>query len=179
MTLTGDTQGLTGDITVSPNPKITLNTNNPPTPQGGESAFEKFWDRYPKKMSHGKARKVFEALAPDADLLAQMLASITAWCTSDEWRRDAGRWAPKPDRWLREEGWLDVPGQSSPALLAAAGVVATVPSTPGQCEALKKLASEASTVRAPTAAERAALDGLRRRVGSSQSSSSSQSKKGV
>ena len=110
-----------GAIAVAPEPSLTvIEPNTPLPPDGGERDFEKLWNAYPKKTAHGKALAEFRQVAPDPQLLSVMLAAVGQWTAAPEWQKDAGRWVPKLDRWLRESRWLDVPGVSAPVAKAVA-----------------------------------------------------------
>jgi len=78
-------------------------------------AFAKIWDRHPRKTGRYLAEQAFaqalaEALNPAA-LAAEIERVHAAWCDSEDWRKQGGRFAPELHRWLRERRWLDGPPQ--------------------------------------------------------------------
>jgi hypothetical protein len=52
-----------------------------------------------------------EAMNPAA-LAAEIERVHEAWCASEDWRKQGGRYAPELHRWLRERRWLDGPPQA-------------------------------------------------------------------
>lgn len=76
-------------------------------PKPGDAQFHRFWAAYPRKKSKMQARKAFDRLAPDEDLLAHILESLERAKKSPEWRREGGQYIPYPATWLRAQGWLD------------------------------------------------------------------------
>ncbi len=69
--------------------------------------FELFWKAYPKKKSKDAARRRWETIKPDADLLQTMLAAIEQQKTSDQWKKDGGQFIPNPATWLNGGCWTD------------------------------------------------------------------------
>lgn len=69
--------------------------------------FERFWDAYPRHVSKQDARKLFEKLNPDHELLATILDAIRRQKLSPAWREQ--RFIMHPDRWLRGRHWEDEP----------------------------------------------------------------------
>lgn len=86
---------------------------NPPQGGQGESArdelFERFWEKYPKKVKRAEAEEAWKAIAPDEALLECMLSAITTQKADEGWRREGGRYIPLPANWLRNRRWEDVP----------------------------------------------------------------------
>lgn len=78
------------------------------------SAFDRFWAAYPRKKSKGQARKAFTKLKPNEQLLEAILASLERAKTSEDWRKDGGRFIPYPATWLNGEGWEDDNGSVNP-----------------------------------------------------------------
>jgi predicted transcriptional regulator len=82
-------------------------------PQGLDASdvFSRLWQRHPKKVKRFLAQQALaEALseAPDPAALADRIEHVhQAWCASPDWTKEAGRYAPRLDRWLRDRGWLD------------------------------------------------------------------------
>jgi hypothetical protein len=69
--------------------------------------FDQFWVSYPKKRSKGRAEKAFQKIHPDEQLLARMISSIGRAKTSEEWKKENGRFIPHPATWLNDKGWED------------------------------------------------------------------------
>ncbi|WP_233854057.1 hypothetical protein [Paraburkholderia sp. HD33-4] len=82
--------------------------------------FEKFWIAYPRKDSKVQAKKAFDKIAPNEQLLAEILAGVKRAETSDQWRKDDGRFIPYASTWLNGRRWEDVGaavnGHSTPVL---------------------------------------------------------------
>ena len=72
-----------------------------------DSLFARFWAAYPKKRSKGQAEKAWAKLQPDEQLVETMLAAIERAKTSEEWRKEGGRYIPYPATWLNAKGWED------------------------------------------------------------------------
>lgn len=68
-------------------------------------AFERFWTAYPKKVGKGQARKAFEKINPDNELLDKILSSIDAQKASGQ--IDSGQFTKHPTTWLNGESWND------------------------------------------------------------------------
>jgi len=87
-------------------------------PEGFDAteAFKRIWDRHPRKTGRYLAEQAFsealaEALNPAA-LAAEIERVHAAWCDSEDWRKQGGRFAPELHRWLHERRWLDGPPQA-------------------------------------------------------------------
>jgi hypothetical protein len=88
--------------------------------------FERFWTAYPKKVAKDAAWKAWRQRNPNQELTEEMLAAVEWQRTQDDWRRDGGRYIPKPATWLTDGRWQDQP-RSTPRVsdrnLAIAGAV--------------------------------------------------------
>jgi hypothetical protein len=110
------------------NTKNTINTNYRERAEQAEGAnlpsdgfdatetFNRIWNRHPRKTGRYLAEQAFsealaEALNPAA-LAAEIERVHAAWTEAHEWRKEAGRYAPRLDRWLKDRGWLDGPPQA-------------------------------------------------------------------
>jgi predicted transcriptional regulator len=73
--------------------------------------FERLWSRHPKKAGRYLAEQALaEALAeaPEPAALAARIDQVhAAWCASEDWMKQSGRFAPQLHRWLIERRWLD------------------------------------------------------------------------
>ena len=72
-----------------------------------DEAFDRFWDAYPRKVAKPDARKKFDKINPDEELLQTMLESIEKWSRSDQWTKDGGQFIPYPATWLNQRRWED------------------------------------------------------------------------
>ena len=80
-----------------------------PREENTDDLFAQFWDAYPRKESKPVARKAFDKLKPDAELLKAMLESIAKWKQSAQWQENGGQFIPYPASWLNQEKWKDNP----------------------------------------------------------------------
>ena len=71
--------------------------------------FDQFWKAYPRKESKPNAKKAFEKIKPDEELLQKMLTAIEKWKATDQWQEDGGRYIPHPSTWLNQRRWEDEP----------------------------------------------------------------------
>lgn len=72
-----------------------------------ERRFDEFWTAYPRKVSKPAARKAFDKVKPDDELLKTMLTAIAKQKLSDQWTKDNGNYIPYPATWLNNQRWLD------------------------------------------------------------------------
>lgn len=73
-------------------------TNNP-------GPFEMFWMAYPRKVGKFAARREWDRIKPDAEMVAAMLATLEWQC--QEW--DDPKFIPHPRTWLHQGRWEDEP----------------------------------------------------------------------
>ena len=85
----------------------TINNNNPHTPKGEDELFDQFWQAYPKRVAKKPARRAWDKLHVDNDLLAKILAALAWQKRTDDWQRDGGRYIPNPATWLNGGRWED------------------------------------------------------------------------
>lgn len=132
--VSGGMQGETGSkanhkpLTINQEPII----NTPQSPPGGEASepddldilFDRFWEAYPRKADKAKARKAWQKLKPDADLVDKIVTNIDNrlalgdWCT-----KSAPQFIPLPTTYLNGKRWNDdpIPNRAKPALQAVGG----------------------------------------------------------
>lgn len=95
------------DKNVGENNRTNKKENNPPkAPQGAAwepELFERFWKAYPRKEDKASARREWDRLKPDRELMRTMSAALGRAKTSDEWLRGIG--IPYACRWLRNRRW--------------------------------------------------------------------------
>jgi hypothetical protein len=110
------------DVAPAPTPKTVSKAVSKAKTTDEPAGFSEFWAAYPNKVAKAEARKAFAALAPSADLLAEMVAALEWQKTSDKWTKDDGQYIPHPATWLRAERWTDRPPEvvSGPTLSPAA-----------------------------------------------------------
>jgi hypothetical protein len=68
--------------------------------------FLAFWEAYPRKVAKPKAFAAWQKAKLPA--IADILASITAQSSSDQWSKDGGKYIPHPTTWITGERWSDV-----------------------------------------------------------------------
>jgi hypothetical protein len=71
-------------------------------------AFDRFWEKYPRKTGKAMAVQVWLSLELDA-IADQVMAGLDRWLRSEEWEKDNGKYIPSPAKWLSEKRWLDDP----------------------------------------------------------------------
>lgn len=69
--------------------------------------FDRFWKEYPRKTSKPSAKKAFEKLDVDEELLATMLTAIEKQKNSSQWQENGGQYIPYPATWLNNKRWED------------------------------------------------------------------------
>lgn len=118
-----ETDGIREDSSVTvPNSTIHNNKDIPPSPPQGEETspvqekqFSEFWTEYPKKAGKKAARKEWEKISPPAELFSRIIRAVKTAKTSEQWKREKGRYIPEPSTWLKEERWDDeIPPGSEP-----------------------------------------------------------------
>jgi len=116
-----DSQAMPSQATPGPEPEPRPATPAPapetcfepgdPSSFDAEPVFNRMWERHPRKSGMQWAKRALIeilAAAPDPAALAARIEAVhAAWCRAPDWSRDGGRYCPRLDRWLREEGYLD------------------------------------------------------------------------
>lgn len=67
--------------------------------------FRLFWDAYPRKVSKATAKKAFDKLKVDNDLLMQMIKAIEIQKKSRQWQTK--EFIPHPTTWINQMRWED------------------------------------------------------------------------
>lgn len=67
--------------------------------------FAELWELYPKKAGEEKAREVFAALDPDAELFACIKEGVERCKRSEQWQE--ARYIPELANWLTDKRWTD------------------------------------------------------------------------
>lgn len=94
------------EANASKNQQNSINNNNDIN-NDNDNKFSRFWDAYPRKVAKPDARKKFERLNPDDELLKSMLAAIEKSKGSEQWTKDGGQYIPYPATWLYHRRWED------------------------------------------------------------------------
>lgn len=106
-------------LTVTVTDTVTGTVNNTPLPPMGEHAcgsksnnlqqerFEAWWAEYPKKVGKQAARKAWNKIRPDAALYSRIVDATKAQRTSEQWRKENGRFIPNPATWINQGRWDD------------------------------------------------------------------------
>ena len=76
----------------------------PPIPP---TAFERFWEMYPRKRSKKDAEKAWKQIKPNSELVAKILEGVARAKTCADWLKEDGKYIPYPATWLRAGGWED------------------------------------------------------------------------
>ena len=74
--------------------------------------FERFWDSYPRGEDKKAARREWDRLKPDHELIGRMSAVLDRMKETDEWRRGIG--IPYMCRWLSHRRWEDEEHEGAP-----------------------------------------------------------------
>lgn len=83
---------------------------NTPLPPTGE-LFGEFWAAYPRKVGKANCQKWFEKHKVDRKTLDAMLTSIAYLKTTEQWKKDDGKFIPHPQTWLNGRRWEDETAQ--------------------------------------------------------------------
>ncbi|SCJ42559.1 Uncharacterised protein [Anaerotruncus sp. 2789STDY5834896] len=73
-----------------------------------EAGFAQFWQIYPKQHDEAGARRAWARLAPDAALIARILAAVRRQSHSKQWTKEDGLYVPHPVRYLDEQRFKSV-----------------------------------------------------------------------
>ena len=76
--------------------------SNPNTSRA--SAFDVFWEAYPKKTGKEAARKSFARAKAD---IGTMLSALEVQKQSEQWTKNNGQFIPNPTTWLNQGRWED------------------------------------------------------------------------
>jgi len=84
-----------------------------PTPGAltASDLFERFWTVYPKKRRRRLCKQAWEELHPPPELAARIVRAVVYLARTEAWTKEAARFVPRPDDFLRdrtwEEAWID------------------------------------------------------------------------
>lgn len=71
------------------------------------SAFDEFWQAYPKHKDKAAAEKSFEKVMKSGVPLETLLTAIERQKKTEQWSRDGGQFIPYPSTWLNRKKWED------------------------------------------------------------------------
>ncbi|MDD2955789.1 MAG: DUF4373 domain-containing protein [Oscillospiraceae bacterium] len=77
-----------------------------------ERQFQDFWASYPKKVGKKDAQKAWKSAKVDSELFSQIMNAIGKAKTTEQWRREGGRFVPNPATWLNQGRWEDEYGET-------------------------------------------------------------------
>ncbi len=75
--------------------------------QNPQEPFEIFWQAYPKKVARIEALKSWQKLKPGHGLFDRIMAALEKHKAQASWRKENGRYIPKPSNWLSNGRWMD------------------------------------------------------------------------
>jgi uncharacterized protein YdaU (DUF1376 family) len=70
-------------------------------------SFDAFWSAYPRHVAKVQAQKAWNKISPDDGLLHKILTSIEKYKTTDQWKKDNGKFIPHAATWLNQRRWED------------------------------------------------------------------------
>ena len=73
------------------------------------SAFDRFWNAYPKKTGKGDAEKIYHSLRVTPETEELILKAIGWQKRTDSWAKEGGKFIPSPTKWLNARRWEDEP----------------------------------------------------------------------
>lgn len=77
------------------------------SPKSTEKSWLQFWAAYPKRVAKKDARRAWDKLNPDQDLLQLILEKLAVLKNSDDWKKNKGQYIPFPATWLNGRRWED------------------------------------------------------------------------
>ena len=77
--------------------------------KAADELFDLFWEEYPRKESKPAAKKAFDKIGPDRELVEKMIESIRRWKLTSQWKENGGQFIPYPASWLNQQKWNDEP----------------------------------------------------------------------
>jgi len=80
------------------------NTSNEVT---NDELFDRFWHHYPKKIDKKNARKSFDKIKPDEELVEDMIWQLERFKDTKDWKSENGKYIPYPSTWLNGRRWED------------------------------------------------------------------------
>jgi len=71
-----------------------------------QNDFDLFWNHYPKKTGKEAARKSFNKIRPNIEVV---LKSLEWQKKSEQWFKNGGQFIPNPATWINQHRWNDEP----------------------------------------------------------------------
>lgn len=106
-------QQTNGNVTTPSSSSSSISSSSSPK----DTAFDLFWEAYPKKVKKPRALRAWKKIAPDKGKAEKIINAVNAWKLTDEWDKEAGRYIPHPSTWLNDEGWENELPKSKDQLL--------------------------------------------------------------
>lgn len=69
--------------------------------------WDEFWLAFPRKVGKTDAIRAWKRLNPTSDLQKNILASLEQHKSTDQWKKDGGKYVPHPATWLNGRRWED------------------------------------------------------------------------
>jgi len=70
-------------------------------------SFEKFWKTYPRKQNKAAAKKAWDKISLNSELLENILSAISKQKEGPDWIKNKGQFIPHPASWLNNKRWED------------------------------------------------------------------------
>lgn len=71
------------------------------------SAFDRFWQKYPKKQKRLKSQKAWRKLNPDPELIERIIKDVQQRRETFDWQKENGKYVPLPENYLNDQRWTD------------------------------------------------------------------------
>lgn len=72
-----------------------------------DTAFETFWNEYPKHINRNGCYKAFKGIKRVVDQMPEIMLSLEKFKRSQDWQKENGKYIPYPLTWLHQERWKD------------------------------------------------------------------------
>lgn len=72
-----------------------------------DDGFASFWENFPRKAAKQDAMKAWRKLKPTGQPLADLMAGLELQKSSEQWRKDSGKYVPYAATWLNGRRWED------------------------------------------------------------------------
>lgn len=84
-----------------------------------EEYFDRFWEKYPKKIGKADALRAFRKIKPDEELTSRIISAVESHMKTDQWKDNDGRYIPYPATFLNRAQWEDeiAPKKKEPKIL--------------------------------------------------------------
>lgn len=76
-------------------------------PTSYSTAFEAFWQLYPRKVGKDAAWRVWKRKKHELPPVDELAAILARQCHCEQWQRDGGQYIPHPATWLNQGRWQD------------------------------------------------------------------------